>query len=70
MSESLEIGPVERREIRRRRDQEESRSGGCEECSMVSFPLHPLSCCALNKMRYTDGVRGAYTEKVVHQNDF
>ena len=45
-----------------------SRSGGCEECSKVSFPLHPLSCYALNKMRYTDEVRGAYTEKLVHQN--
>ena len=34
-----------------------SRSGGCKECSTVSFPLHPLCCYALNKMRYTDEVR-------------
>ena len=55
MSESLEISGA-------------SRSGGCEEClKVVSFPLHPLGCYALNKMRYTDEVRGAYTEKLVQQ---
>ena len=28
----------------------------------------PLGCYALNKMRCTDEVHGAYTKKLVHQN--